>query len=147
MDFTPRPNPKPKDPPSEISESFGLVTTSDDMSNPDADAEALFTEFAGSSSESDDDDTAAGGAAAGSAAVGGAAGGSALSSAAHDLQQISSTKDTMTQQQHRIRGKHGKLKKMGTKYRHQEESEREEALQVRPCSHLISRRLLQCSHT
>ncbi len=53
-------------------------------------------------------DAAAGGAAAGSA---GAAGGSALSSAAHDLQQISSTKDTMTQQQHRIRGKHGKLKK------------------------------------
>ena len=144
MNFTSRPNPKPNDPPSEISESFGLVTSSDDVCNSDADADALFMEFAGSSSESDDDDTAAGGAAAGSA---GAAGGSALSSAAHDLQQISSTKDTMTQQQHRIRGKHGKLKKMSTKYRHQEESEREEALQVRPCSHLISRRLVQCSHT
>ncbi len=49
MDFTPRPNPKPKDPPSEISESFGLVTSSDDVCNPDADAEALFMEFSGSS--------------------------------------------------------------------------------------------------
>ena len=108
MDFTPRPNPKPNDPPSEISESFGLVTSSDDVCNPDADAEALFMEFAGSSSESDDDDTAAGGAAAG-----GAAGGS---SAAHDLQQIISTKESLPQQQHRVRGKHGKLKKMSTKY-------------------------------
>jgi hypothetical protein len=140
MDFAPRPNPKPEDnedPPSQVTESFGLVTSSDDVCNLDTDAEALFTEFAGSSSESDDDDTAAGG----------AAGGSALGSVAHDLQQISSTKDTMTQQQHRIRGKHGKLKKMSTKYRHQEESEREEALHVRLCSHLISRRLLQRSHT
>ena len=45
------------------------------------------------------------------AAAGGAAGGS---SAAHDLQQIISTKDCLPQQQHRARGKHGKLKKMST---------------------------------
>ena len=47
------------------------------------------------------------------AAAGGAAGGS---SAAHDLQQIISTKESLAQQQHRVRGKHGKLKKMSTKY-------------------------------
>ena len=113
MDIAPRANPKPKeslDPPSasEIGNAFGIITSSDDEWNGDADAEALFTEFAGSSSESDDDDTAAGGAAAG-----GAAGGS---SAAHDLQQIISTKESLAQQQHRVRGKHGKLKKMSTKY-------------------------------
>jgi hypothetical protein len=50
-----------------------------------------------------DDDTAAGGAAGGS-------------SAAHDLQQIISTKDCLLQQQHRVRGVHGKLKKLSTKY-------------------------------
>ena len=108
MDVAPRANPKPKeslDTPSasEIGDAFGIITSSDDDWNGDADAEALFTEFAGSSSESDDDDTAAGGAAGGS-------------SAAHDLQQNISTKESLPQQQHRVRGKHGKLKKMSTKY-------------------------------
>ena len=139
MDIAPRPDPKPKDPTSasEIGDAVGLITSSDDEWSSDADAEALFTEFAESSSESDDDATAAGG----------AAGGSALSSAAHNLQQISSTKDGLTQQEHRVRGKHGKLKKMSTKYRHQEESEREEALQVRPCSHFNESCPVVCSHT
>ena len=67
MDIAPRPDPKPKDPTSasEIGDAFGIITSSDDDWNSDADAEALFTEFAGSGSESDDDDTAlaAGGAA------------------------------------------------------------------------------------
>ena len=139
MDIAPRPDPKPKDPTSasEIGDAVGLITSSDDEWSSDADAEALFTEFAESSSESHDDATAAGG----------AAGGSALSSAAHNLQQISSTKDGLTQQEHRVRGKHGKLKKMSTKYRHQEESEREEALQVRPCSHFNESCPVVCSHT
>jgi hypothetical protein len=139
MDIAPRPDPKPKDPTSasEIGDAFGLITSSVDEWSSDADAEALFTKFAESSSESHDDATAAGG----------AAGGSALSSAAHNLQQISSTKDGLTQQEHRVRGKHGKLKKMSTKYRHQEESEREEALQVRPCSHFNESCPVVCSHT
>jgi hypothetical protein len=138
MDIAPRPHPKPTDPTfaSEIGDAFGLITSSDDEWNSDADAEALFTEFAESSSESDHDDTAAGGAA-----------GEVLSSAAHDLQQISSKKDGLTQQEHRVRGKHGKLKKMSTKYRHQEASEREEALQVRPCSHFNESCPVVCTHT
>ena len=121
MQRAPSPNSKPNDssPASEISDLFGFPPSSDNWCNFDADAEALITEFAtGSSSESDDDDHAAGG----------AGGESATSSGAHDAQQSSSTKDTLTQQQHRVRGKHGKLKKMSTKYRHQEESEREEAI-------------------
>ncbi len=127
MDIAPRPNNKTKDPTSasEIGDAVGIITSSDDAWNSDADAEALFAKIAGSSSESDDDNTAAGG-----------AGGSAPSSAAHDIQIIRSTKDKLTQQHHRVRGKHGKVKKMSTKYRHQEESERDEALQVCPCLHL-----------
>ena len=146
MDIAPRPDPKPKDPTSasEIGDAFGLITSSDDEWSSDADAEALFTKFAESSSESDDDATAAGGAAGGSALSSSA---HTLSSAAHDFHEISSKKDSLTQQKHRVRGKHGKLKKMSTKYRHQEESEREEALQVRPCSHFNESCPVVCSHT
>ena len=87
MEFAPCPTPKPKvrQPLSELSESFGLITSSDDACNFDADAEALFMKFPGRSSESGDDDTAAGG-----AAVGGAAGGSTLSSAfANEFERFS----------------------------------------------------------
>ena len=61
MEFAPCPTPKPK-----VRQSFGLITSSDDVCNSDADAEALFMKFPGRSSESGDDDTAAGGAAGGS---------------------------------------------------------------------------------
>ncbi len=113
---------------SDSSDAFGLILSSDNECSSDADAHALLVEFArgrqSSSSESCDDDKAAGG--------GSAASDQGCGLALRDPQRTGSTTDTLTQQAHRVRGKHGKLKKMSTKYRHQEESEREEALQVRP---------------
>jgi hypothetical protein len=123
MQRAPSPNSKPNDssPASEIRDLFVFTPSNENWCNFDADAEALFAEFAtGSRSESVNDDHAAGGAGVEIA----------TSSAAHDAQQSSLTKDTGTpaELQYRVRGKHGKLRKMTTKYRHQEESEREEAI-------------------
>ena len=113
MQRAPHPYSKPISPPTppalEISDRLGFLTCSGSECSCDPDAVADVRRIVCGSSWDDDVDVNAG--------------------ASPDPDQIGPTKDT--QQQHRVRGKHGKLKKMSTKYRHQEESEREIALRVR----------------
>ena len=127
MQSAPRPNSKPISPPTppalEISDGLGFLTCSGSECSFDADADAR--RIVCGSSWDDDVNVIAG--------------------ASPDPDQIWPTKDA--QQQRRVRGKHGKLKKMSIKYRHQEASEREEALQVRPCSHFNESCPVVCTHT
>jgi len=110
MQRAPRHNAKPKSSPPppapDSSEGLGFLTCSEECSS-DADARCI----EGGSGWDDDDESCEGG------------GGGAL-------QQMERTQEGQQQRPH-VRGKHGKLKKMSTKYRHQEEGERELALRVR----------------
>ena len=125
MQRAPRPNSKPISPPTppalEISDGLGFLTCSGSECSFDADADAR--RIVCGSSWDDDVNVIAG--------------------ASPDPDQIGPTKDA--QQQRRVRGKHGKLKKMSTKYRHQEESEREIALRVRARTSYIASHTLRVS--